>query len=42
MKKVVLMISLVGLVTSCTTDDLDVVESNDWFSRLHPQIFSGF
>ena len=36
MKKVVLIISLVGLITSCRPDDLDIVESNDWFSKNLP------
>ena len=35
-KVVVVVVSIVGLVTSCTTDDLDIVESNDWFSKNVP------
>ena len=42
MKKVVLLLSLVSLVTSCTSDDLevldsmDIVESKGWFSENVP------
>ena len=42
MKKIVLLLGLVSLVTSCTPDDLDIVdsmnivESKGWFSKNIP------